>query len=243
MLDLCAAPGGKATQLAAAGAEVVAVEKHSGRARELEANARRLGAALTVVNADALDLPEAVGTFDRALVDAPCSGLGVLNSRPDLRWRGEPLPELQLGLLRAAAGRVRPGGTITYAVCTINRAENAEVVDALGLPVEDLGATWLSTATRAVRSSSSRSLTCTARPASSSPACGCSRRPTRGRHSVSFTRVGVAPAVAGAAAGGDHLTISALHQIGPTRTVAVEVFSIHDLTFNVCTVSIQALAN
>ena len=61
--------------------------------------------------------------------------------------------------------------------------------------------------------------------------------------SVSFTRVGVAPAVAGAAAGGDHLTISALHQIGPTRTVAVEVFSIHDLTFNVCTVSIQALAN
>ena len=109
VLDLCAAPGGKATQLAAAGAEVVAVEKHSGRARELEANARRLGAALTVVNADALDLPEAVGTFDRALVDAPCSGLGVLNSRPDLRWRGEPLPELQLGLLRAAAVPGAPG--------------------------------------------------------------------------------------------------------------------------------------
>ena len=142
MLDLCAAPGGKATQLAAAGAEVVAVEKHPGRARELEANAQRLGAALTVLNADALDLPEGLGTFDRALVDAPCSGLGVLNSRPDLRWRGEPLPELQLGLLRAAAGRVRPGGTITYSVCTINRPENADVVDALGLPVEDLGAAW-----------------------------------------------------------------------------------------------------
>ena len=142
ILDLCAAPGGKATQLAAAGADVVAVEKHEGRARELEENARRLGAPLTVVNADALELPDALEGFDRALVDAPCSGLGVLNSRPDLRWRGEPLPELQLALLRAAAERVRPGGTITYAVCTINRAENEDVVDAFGFPVEDLGAHW-----------------------------------------------------------------------------------------------------
>jgi 16S rRNA (cytosine967-C5)-methyltransferase len=141
VLDLCAAPGGKATQLAAAGAEVVAVEKHSGRARELEENARRLLGAgrLTVVNADALALPDGLGPFDRALVDAPCSGLGVLNSRPDLRWRAEPLPDLQLALLRSAAERVRPGGTITYAVCTINAAENEAVVDALGLPVEDLG--------------------------------------------------------------------------------------------------------
>lgn len=139
VLDLCAAPGGKATQLAAAGAEVVAVEKHPGRARELEQNARRLGAQrVTVLNADALALPDGVGTFDRALVDAPCSGLGVLNSRPDLRWRAEPLPELQLALLRAAARRVRPGGTVTYAVCTIAAAENEQVVDAFGLPVDDL---------------------------------------------------------------------------------------------------------
>jgi 16S rRNA (cytosine967-C5)-methyltransferase len=142
ILDLCAAPGGKATQLAAAGAEVVAVEKHPGRARELEANARRLGVELTVVCADALELPDGLGSFDRALVDAPCSGLGVLASRPDLRWRAEPLPGLQLDLLRAAAERVRPGGTVTYAVCTIHRAENEDVVDALGLPVEDLGAHW-----------------------------------------------------------------------------------------------------
>lgn len=139
ILDLCAAPGGKATQLAEAGAEVVAVEKHEGRARELEENARRLGAErLTVVNADALDLPEGLDGFDRALVDAPCSGLGVLNSRPDLRWRAEPLPDLQLALLRAAAERVRPGGTISYSVCTVNAAENEDVVDALGLPVESL---------------------------------------------------------------------------------------------------------
>jgi 16S rRNA (cytosine967-C5)-methyltransferase len=139
VLDLCAAPGGKATQLAAAGADVVAVEKHPGRARELEENARRLGVRLTVLNADALELPRDLGSFDRALVDAPCSGLGVLNSRPDLRWRAAPLPDLQLALLRAAAERVRPGAAVTYAVCTINRAENEDVVDALGLRVEDLG--------------------------------------------------------------------------------------------------------
>jgi 16S rRNA (cytosine967-C5)-methyltransferase len=140
VLDLCAAPGGKATQLAAAGAEVVAVEKHPGRARELEEIAARLGAALTVVNADALELPAELDGFDRVLVDAPCSGLGVLNSRPDLRWRARPLPELQLDLMRAAAERTRPGGSITYSVCTMTRAENEDVIDALELPVDDLGA-------------------------------------------------------------------------------------------------------
>jgi 16S rRNA (cytosine967-C5)-methyltransferase len=141
ILDLCAAPGGKATQLAAAGAEVVAVEKHPGRARELEANARRLGAdCVTVLCADALELPAGLGEFDRALVDAPCSGLGVLNSRPDLRWRAEPLPDLQLALLRAAVERVRPGGTVTYSVCTINAAENEEVIGQIAAEVVDLGA-------------------------------------------------------------------------------------------------------
>jgi 16S rRNA (cytosine967-C5)-methyltransferase len=140
VLDLCAAPGGKATQLVAAGAEVVAVEKHPGRARELGENAARLGAELTVVNADALELPAELAGFDRVLVDAPCSGLGVLDARPDLRWRSRPLPDLQLDLLRVAVERTRPGGSITYSVCTINRAENEDVTDLLGLPVEDLGA-------------------------------------------------------------------------------------------------------
>ncbi|HEU0303681.1 MAG TPA: transcription antitermination factor NusB [Gaiellaceae bacterium] len=139
-LDVCAAPGGKATQLAG---EVVAVEKHPGRARELEENVARLGATnVRVVCADALELPAGLTGFDRALVDAPCSGLGVLNQRPDLRWRAEPLPELQLALLRAAAERVRPGGTIVYSVCTINAAENEAVVDASGLAVDDLGSEW-----------------------------------------------------------------------------------------------------
>ena len=139
-LDLCAAPGGKATQLAG---EVVAVELHPGRARELEENVRLLGADnVTVVNADATKLPPELTGFDRALVDAPCSGLGVLAARPDLRWRAEPLPELQLELLRSAADRVKPGGTIVYSVCTINSAENEAIVDASGLKVEPLGDEW-----------------------------------------------------------------------------------------------------
>jgi 16S rRNA (cytosine967-C5)-methyltransferase len=139
-LDLCAAPGGKATQLAG---DVVAVELHPGRARELEENCRRLGADnVIVVNADATKLPGELTGFDRVLVDAPCSGLGVLAGRPDLRWRAEPLPELQLELLRVAAERVKPGGTILYSVCTINTEENEAVVDASGLKVDSLGEDW-----------------------------------------------------------------------------------------------------
>ena len=133
-LDLCAAPGGKATMLHG---EVVAVELNEGRARELDETARRLGATdVRVVVADGRHLPLELRGFDRALVDAPCSGLGVLNQRPDLRWRAEPLPGLQLELLRAAAERVREEGTIVYSVCTINADESEEVVDASGLEID-----------------------------------------------------------------------------------------------------------
>ena len=97
---------------------------------------------MRVVHADALELAADLGEFDRVLVDAPCSGLGVLASRPDLRWRAEPLSELQRHLLRVAAERVRPGGTVTYAVCTINADENESVVDASGLEPEPLGGEW-----------------------------------------------------------------------------------------------------
>jgi len=144
VLDLCAAPGGKTTQLAEAAEEVIAVERHEGRARELKQNCKQLGAKnVRVVHADALELPDDLGEFDRVLVDAPCSGLGVLANRPDLRWRAEPLPELQLDLLRAAAERTRPGGVVTYSVCTINADENEAVVDASGLePDPTLGADW-----------------------------------------------------------------------------------------------------
>ncbi|HUZ82406.1 MAG TPA: transcription antitermination factor NusB [Gaiellaceae bacterium] len=134
VLDLCAAPGGKTLLLAG---EVTAVEVHPGRA---QAMAKTVGPNVRVVTADARELDE--HGFDRALVDAPCSGLGVLARRPDLRWRARPLPELQLELLQAAAARTKRGGTIVYSVCTLNADENEAIVDASGLEPEPLGAEW-----------------------------------------------------------------------------------------------------
>jgi 16S rRNA (cytosine967-C5)-methyltransferase len=140
VLDLCSAPGGKTSQLRG---DVTAVELDANRANELRANLATLGAtSVTVVEADGTKLPQELQGFDRALVDAPCSGLGVLAQRPDLRWRAAPLPELQLALLRSAAERVRHGGTIVYAVCTMNADENEAVIEASGLDVEPLGEEW-----------------------------------------------------------------------------------------------------
>jgi 16S rRNA (cytosine967-C5)-methyltransferase len=140
VLDSCAAPGGKATMLRG---HVAAVELNPARARELRANTRLLGADhVEVVEADATALPRELGPFDRALVDAPCSGLGVLARRPDLRWRAQPLPDLQLALLREAASRVKRGGVVVYSVCTINADENEAIVDALGLESDPLGVDW-----------------------------------------------------------------------------------------------------
>ena len=140
VLDLCAAPGGKTGQLRG---EVTAVELDPARARELRANLGTMGRVdVTVVEADGTDLPPELDGFDRALVDAPCSGLGVLAQRPDLRWRAIPLPELQLALLRTAAEQVRAGGTIVYSVCTLNPDECEAVVDASGLHVVPLGEEW-----------------------------------------------------------------------------------------------------
>jgi 16S rRNA (cytosine967-C5)-methyltransferase len=117
---------------------------NAARARELQDNVRLLGAdRVRVVQADGRDLPAELTGFDRALVDAPCSGLGVLAARPDLRWRGEPLPELQAELLRAAVARVRPGGSVLYSVCTINADESEGVIDASGLEIdESLAEEW-----------------------------------------------------------------------------------------------------
>ena len=131
-----------------------------------------LGAAnVRVVCADGRALPEELTGFDRALVDAPCSGLGVLAARPDLRWRSQPLPELQLEL--AAAPRPRACGraaTVVYSVCTVNRDEAEAVVDALRArgrrrPSPPPGP---GSATPPARSSSRRCPTSTARAASSS---------------------------------------------------------------------------
>jgi len=134
VLDTCAAPGGKTSMLRG---EVTAVEIHPGRAKAL---AESVGPNVRVVVGDARELPE--HGFDRALVDAPCSGLGVLARRPDLRWRARPLPELQLELLQAAAERTKPSGTIVYSVCTLNADENEAVVDAAGLTIAPLTAEW-----------------------------------------------------------------------------------------------------
>ena len=145
VLDLCAAPGGKASQLAATGATVVAVEQHAGRASELRRTFQRLGAAVEVVEADGRTFRG--GQFDAVLVDAPCSGNGILNGRPDARWRraaadDEALPVLQAELLANAAPRSCRGGRLVYAVCTLAPAENELAVRAAGLEPRDERRTW-----------------------------------------------------------------------------------------------------
>jgi 16S rRNA (cytosine967-C5)-methyltransferase len=155
ILDLCAAPGGKATALAGAGpALVVAADISAPRAAVLAANAARLGAAaVQTVVADGTHPPWPAGSFDRVLVDAPCSGLGVLRRRPDARWRVQPadidrLADLQRRLLAAAIPLVRPGGTLMYCVCTLTRQETASVDRWLArtapqlVPLPPPGAPW-----------------------------------------------------------------------------------------------------
>ena len=134
VLDVCAAPGGKATALANDGASVTAVDLHPHRVRLLAQNVARLdlGDRVRAVTADATALPVADASFDRVLVDAPCSGLGSLRRRPDARWRIaagdiDTLARLQRRLLDEAARVVRPGGVVGYAVCTLTAAETTGV--------------------------------------------------------------------------------------------------------------------
>ncbi|HEY8338917.1 MAG TPA: 16S rRNA (cytosine(967)-C(5))-methyltransferase RsmB [Egibacteraceae bacterium] len=135
--DACAAPGGKATHLAQLGARVVAGDVHPGRVGQLADLAARLdlrGEVLPVV-ADAAAPPLRAEGVDAVLLDAPCTGLGTVRRRPELRWRrsaDDParLGTLQLGLLEAVAELVRPGGVLVYSVCTWPQEETAEVVTA-----------------------------------------------------------------------------------------------------------------
>ncbi len=116
--------------------EIVAVERHAGRARALHTTALRMGAAnVTVEVADATRPRPAGERFARVLLDAPCSGLGTLQSRPDLRWRASPaalrsLAEQQARLLSAAAAACGPGATLVYSTCTISAAENEHQIGA-----------------------------------------------------------------------------------------------------------------
>lgn len=131
--DTCAAPGGKATALAATGAVVLASDISATRAGLVRDNVRRIGSdGVAVVVADGRALPWRPRSFDRVLVDAPCSGLGVLRRRPDARWRVQPgdvdrLAALQRALLEAALALVRPGGMLAYSVCTLTAAETRGV--------------------------------------------------------------------------------------------------------------------
>jgi 16S rRNA (cytosine967-C5)-methyltransferase len=127
--DVCAAPGGKATALAGT---VVASDLSIGRAGLVRDNARRVGATTLAVAADARTPPFRPGTFDRVLVDAPCSGLGVLRRRPDARWRVDAaaidrLAQLQRAILDASVGLLRPGGVLVYSVCTLTAAETTGI--------------------------------------------------------------------------------------------------------------------
>jgi 16S rRNA (cytosine967-C5)-methyltransferase len=153
VLDLCAGPGIKSGQIAARmgdRGEVIAIELDPARAAEVASQAERLGLhSVTVIEADATALE--LGTeFDRVLVDVPCSDLGTLAARPDVRWRKSPrviarLADLQAAILAGAVRALRPGGTLVYSTCTISRRENEQQIAELerggeggAVSVEDL---------------------------------------------------------------------------------------------------------
>jgi 16S rRNA (cytosine967-C5)-methyltransferase len=131
VLDLCAAPGGKTTHLAALMAnegELVAVERHDGRANALRETCVRMHASIVDVRVGDAKDPPVQGGFDRVLVDPPCTGLGTLRSHPDLRWRVAPssverLAAEQDAILAAARRHLKPGGRLVYSVCTLSPGE------------------------------------------------------------------------------------------------------------------------
>jgi 16S rRNA (cytosine967-C5)-methyltransferase len=136
--DLAAAPGGKATAIAervGPDGSVVALDLDAGRVRMIAVARERLELdRLAPVVGDARTPPLRVGAFDRVLLDAPCSGIGVLRRRPDARWQLRPeaiaeLAALQRDLLGAAATLVRPGGVLAYSVCTVTTEETTGIDD------------------------------------------------------------------------------------------------------------------
>lgn len=140
VLDVCAGPGGKATHLAALmenEGQIFALDLHEHRIALIEENASRLGAKIIEAKrGDAThDLAGEYGEMDGVIVDAPCSGLGVIRRRVDLKWRLKPerideLARLQSRILENAAACVRPGGMLLYCTCTITRRENSGIVEA-----------------------------------------------------------------------------------------------------------------
>jgi 16S rRNA (cytosine967-C5)-methyltransferase len=137
VLDLCAAPGAKTTHLGAlmqGEGRLVAVERHPGRADALARTIARMHVGCAEVRLGDATIVQGEDSYDRVLVDPPCSGLGTLQSRPDLRWRTSPeriaeLARLQGTVLEAAATVLAPGGVLVYSVCTISRAEGDLVIE------------------------------------------------------------------------------------------------------------------
>lgn len=137
VLDMCAAPGGKTAHLAQLmenRGEIVACDIHPHKLDLIQNTAKRLDADIikTELRDAAQFSPEFEGKFDAVLADLPCSGLGVIRRRPDIKWnKGEndilSLPALQLAMLKNAARYLKTGGVLLYSTCTINRAENAKV--------------------------------------------------------------------------------------------------------------------
>jgi len=127
VLDLCAAPGGKTLQLAAAGGIVTAVDRSASRLGRLAENLERMGLSAEMVTADAADWPDS-RVFDAVLLDAPCTATGTFRRHPDVLWAAKAsdlgkLAALQVRLLEAAARRVRPGGRLVYCVCSLEPEE------------------------------------------------------------------------------------------------------------------------
>ncbi|MFT4954151.1 MAG: 16S rRNA (cytosine967-C5)-methyltransferase [Brevundimonas sp.] len=126
-LDMCAAPGGKTLQLAAAGAEVTALDRSESRLRRLTQNLERTGLTAETVAVPAEDWDDA-RTFDAVLLDAPCTATGTYRRNPEALRRTRPadvadLADVQHRLLDAAAARVKPGGRMVYCVCSLEREE------------------------------------------------------------------------------------------------------------------------
>jgi 16S rRNA (cytosine967-C5)-methyltransferase len=144
VLDLCAAPGGKTTHLAALmqnEGEIVAVERHAGRAAALRRTAERMRVTNVTVEVGDGAHYRAAQPFDRVLVDPPCSGLGTLQGHPDLRWRSSPdaiatLAQTQATILQAAIAALRPGGALVYSTCTLSPQENERQMAASGVRVK-----------------------------------------------------------------------------------------------------------
>jgi 16S rRNA (cytosine967-C5)-methyltransferase len=138
VLDLCAAPGGKTAHLAALmqnQGRLLAADVNGQRLKRIEESCRRLGVDIVetrLISRDGTKLPDE--TFDRILLDVPCSNTGVLGKRPEVRWRLRPdeiaeLAELQVRLLRAACQRLVAGGQLVYSTCSIEQEENRGVVE------------------------------------------------------------------------------------------------------------------